>query len=471
MATVPDDDYSPDEAFRLFPQVPIHRVTDTEESLQEAMDFEHILAVDPVDLELNASAVKTLFNYTFAPNDTWIFGASEDPVVVPLLLALIGVVGLIGNGLVLASFVALPRMRSGQNVMILNVSLADLAFIVLAVPVAIVNHSWHTGSDEFVLGPGLCSFVHYMVFVCFYVTVYTLVVTSVFRFFGEVMRNGGDSTTAPAGAVVRGGASVVGYAGSPATIAGVTLSVCNASVSCIVIWVAFLTSHLNFVVNRDGAIFQQPFICRHTTDLQLPDPAKLRTLWVTFLACAFLFPLVIVCALSAVILHRQSRPPPPPPPTMARPCPTRDDHYEAVQNSLNDRRNKRELTMVIMASTVARSLSWLPIQIYLLVDAFASLQPDDVYRKAEMFGVCFAFAGACINPLIYNWASAEFRHAFRQVCVRVGCRRSGGGGTGGRPRSPCPGDLKRKPVGHGGTDLNETIMSIISDSSNHINYA
>lgn len=465
MAAEPDDDYSPDVAVRLFPSVAVHRITDTEESLQEAMDFDHILAVDPADLELNTSAVKTLFNYTFAPNDTWIFGASEDPIVVPLLLSLIGVVGLIGNGLVLASFVAFPRMRSGQNVMIVNVSLADLAFIVLAVPVAIVNHSLHSGSEEFVLGPGLCSFVHYMVFVCFYVTVYTLVVTCVFRFFGEVMRNGSDLTTTP-GAVV-GGTTVVGYTGSPAAIGGVPLSVCNASVSCIVIWVAFLTSHLNFVVNRDGAIFQQPFICRHTTDLQLPDPAKLRTLWVTFLACAFLFPLVIVCALSAVILHRQSRSPAMASTHGRTSCPTRDEHYEAVQNSFNDRRNKRELTIVIMASTVARSLSWLPIQVYLLIDAFAALQPDDIYRKAEMFGVCFAFAGACINPLIYNWASAEFRHAFRQVFGRLGCRRSGGGDL---PRSPCPGDLKRKPVGQG-TDLNETIMSIISDSSNHINYA
>lgn len=465
-ATNPDDDYSPDVAVRLFPSIVVPRVViDSEDSLQNAMDFDHLIPVDPSDLDLNSSA-KTLFNYTFAPNGTWIFGPGEDAVALPLILSVIGIAALVGNALVLASFCAFRRMRSGQNAMLVNVSLADLSFVLFAVPVAIVNHAVPPtaaegrGEDVFVLGAGLCSFVHYMVFVCFYVAVYTLVVVCVFRFFGEMMM----MTRTGSG---RGGGG--DCTGSPNTMGGVQLSVCNASVSCVVIWIAFLTSHLNFVVHRDGAIYQQPFICRHTTASQatMVDPTKLRTLWVTFLACAFLFPLLVVCALSAAILHRQR---------VRRRCLGADElPYETAQNSVNDGQSKRQLTLLIMASTVARSLCWLPVQVYLLADAFDGGVAN--HGGTEMVGVCFALIGACVNPPIYFWVSDEFRGSFRQILWRMGCRWCGGGGKEGRSAGPPPGELKRcRATGGGagggqGTDLNETIMSIISDSSNHINYA
>jgi len=188
--------------------------------------------------------------------------------------------------------------------------------------------------------------------------------------------------------------------------------------------------------------------------------------------------------------------------------------YESVQNNLNDSTSRRELTIVVLAATVVRCLCWVPIQIFMLVDIFTESStaeyPDrrgggsamrgskdvvdmDVYRQVEQFTICFAYAAACINPFIYNCACAEFRRVNirmlsaccpcfrRKDRLRQGDNRTAGQGLmSGRPASP--GELlSSKPVGAateeaGGMglrlgDMNETIMSIISDSSNRINYA
>ena len=342
----------------------------------------------------------------------WIFGEAEDRVILPILLSLLALICLAGNGLVIFGTLAIRRMRTGSNLMLVNIAVSDLCFILFCVPTAIVNHATPWGLSD---APGInvCKFVHYSIFVTAYVSVYTLVVMCVFRFCSEFMVAKSNSL----------------------------LSRGNALVSCLVVWLAFLISHLNLLIAADGAIFQEPFICVHTEFLV--DQAKLKTLWVTFMTCAFLLPLLSVCTLSGIVLHQQSR--------RRRGVATRhpDPAYPTPAHEL---RSKRELTLVIMATLVVRALCWIPIQVFVMIDVFGMSQYTETYRKAEMLGVCFALAGSCVNPLIYKCASTDYRRAFHQVCFTLGCK--------------CSDDKLEDD----NSDMNETIMSIISDSSNHINY-
>ena len=106
-----------------------------------------------------------------------------------------------------------------------------------------------------------------------------------------------------------------------------------------------------------------------------------------------------------------------------------------------------------MAVMVLRTICWLPIQVFVMVDVFGMSELTELYRKAEMLGVCFAFVGASISPVVYNCCSHDFRIAYQEVFEAVGCK--------------CGDDRPEDDY----SDMNETIMSIISDSSNHINYA
>ena len=54
----------------------------------------------------------------------WIFDATTDTVVVPLVLSLIGLVAVVSNVIVVAALVGVRRMRSGPNLMLANLAAA-----------------------------------------------------------------------------------------------------------------------------------------------------------------------------------------------------------------------------------------------------------------------------------------------------------------------------------------------------------
>jgi len=102
----------------------------------------------------------------------------------------------------------------------------------------------------------------------------------------------------------------------------------------------------------------------------------------------------------------------------------------------------RELTVLVMASTVVRTLCWLPLQIFVLADVFgpeaAETGEPEVAgggggaaayrRKWELFCVCAALTGSCLTLPVMRAASSECRAALRLVlCSR--CRRSDRSGT------------------------------------------
>lgn len=361
---------------------------------------------DPLGTSVNSTIENFTANFM---NATWIFGPTEDKVILPLLLALIALCAFLANGLVVFTILAYQRMRTGPNLMLMNIAIADMVFAAFCIPTAIVNHS--IPGEEDPVNVDVCKFVHYVIFVTIYVGIYTLVVTCMFRFFAEFL----------------------------ATKFYQLLSKTNAIVSNFVIWLAFCISHLNFIMQEDTAIFQEPFICIQTD--ALIDQTKMRTLWITFLTCAFLLPLVTIFILSAITMHLQSK------------SAANRDRLKS-----NDARSQRELTMMVMASMIVRTICWLPIQIFVMIDIFGMVGVTELYRKAEMLAVCCAFGGSCISVLIYSCVSLDFRLGFQETTSCLFSKKE--------PEKPPPAYKLQDE-----TEVNETIMSILTDSSNHINYA
>lgn len=116
-------------------------------------------------------------NYTYDYNVT----ANTLPLyVIPVAISygLTGIVGLIGNILVIFAIVKFPRMRTVTNMFLLSLSSADLLLVLVCVPikgVAFFSYSWTMG--EF-----LCKLVSYMQNVSMICSVMTLTVMSIERF-------------------------------------------------------------------------------------------------------------------------------------------------------------------------------------------------------------------------------------------------------------------------------------------------
>lgn len=98
-------------------------------------------------------------------------------VVVPLLFGIIGIVGLVGNFLVVIVVAANPGMRSTTNLLIINLAIADLLFVIFCVPFTATDYVlpfWPFGNLW-------CKVVQYLIIVTACASVYTLVLMSLDR--------------------------------------------------------------------------------------------------------------------------------------------------------------------------------------------------------------------------------------------------------------------------------------------------
>ena len=98
-------------------------------------------------------------------------------VVVPIFFGMIGILGLVGNSLVVIVVAANPGMRSTTNILIINLAVADLLFVIFCIPFT---------ATDFVLpfwpfGNFWCKMVQYLIIVTAYASVYTLVLMSLDR--------------------------------------------------------------------------------------------------------------------------------------------------------------------------------------------------------------------------------------------------------------------------------------------------
>ena len=66
------------------------------------------------------------------------------------------------------------------------------------------------------------------------------------------------------------------------------------------------------------------------------------------------------------------------------------------------------------------AILWLPVHIHLLVAYFGTLPQNEFYHSISVLWNCLAYFNSCANPIIYNFASHEFRDGFKAAlrCAR-----------------------------------------------------
>lgn len=99
-------------------------------------------------------------------------------IIVPIFFSLIGITGFIGNLLVVITVLCNVQMRNTTNLLIFNLSFADLLFICFCIPFTAVDYSF--GLWPF--GLTWCKCVQYLIVVTAYISIYTLVMMSMDRF-------------------------------------------------------------------------------------------------------------------------------------------------------------------------------------------------------------------------------------------------------------------------------------------------
>ncbi|XP_056134872.1 galanin receptor type 1b [Lampris incognitus] len=287
-----------------------------------------------------------------------------EAVIVPVIFGVIFLLGVVGNTLVM---VVIGRIKSGKrsksttNIFILNLSIADLSFLLFCVPF----HATIYSLPEWIFGAFLCKFGHYFVTVSMLVSIFTLVAMSVDRYVAVV-----HSKKSPCIRNRR-----------------------NALIGVGVIW----TLSLIFAV----PVAQHQIVTNHP---EAPNstfcwekwfgPSK-HTYKVTILVIGYLLPLaLIICCYAKVLFHL---------------------HKKMKNMSKKSEHSKRKTAQTVLLVVTAFLICWMPYHIIAMWVEFGTFPLNDASFAFRIVSHCLSYGNSCINPILYAFLSENFRKACRQV--------------------------------------------------------
>ncbi|XP_058455654.1 allatostatin-A receptor isoform X3 [Malaya genurostris] len=264
----------------------------------------------------NASWTDTFASY----NETMRFhlrnATSIEKIVstmVPVFFGIIGLAGLIGNGLVVLVVAANPSMRSTTNLLIINLAAADLLFVIFCVPFTATDYVL----PEWPFGLTWCKFVQYMIVATAHASAYTLVLMSLDRFLAVV---------------------------HPITSMSVRTEK-NAVIAIAIAWLIIITTAIPVAVSH-GVLHYPSKGIDYTACLFLhTEGYNLVAFHVSFFLSSYVIPLSLISMLYVGMLIRLWKGAP------------------GGRVSAESRRGKKRVTRMVVIVVLAFAACWFPIQV------------------------------------------------------------------------------------------------------------
>uniref|UniRef100_A0AAY5EJ27 Galanin receptor type 1 n=1 Tax=Electrophorus electricus TaxID=8005 RepID=A0AAY5EJ27_ELEEL len=297
------------------------------------------------------------------------FKTAEEPLgaefaIVPVVFGCIFFLGVVGNSLVIVVIgrIKTRRSRSTTNIFILNLSIADLSFLLFCVPFQATIYSL----PEWIFGAFLCKFVHYFLMVSMLVSIFTLVAMSVDRYIAVVL-----SKKSPCIRNRR-----------------------NALLGVCIIWM------LSFIFAVPVA--QHQILTNHP---HAPNSSFCWEIWtervarhtykVTILIIGYLLPLVLItCSYAKVLYHL---------------------HKKIKNISKKSEHSKRKTAQTVLLVVAAFLFCWMPHHIIAMWVEFGVFPLSDASFAFRITSHCLAYGNSCVNPILYAFLSENFRKACRQA--------------------------------------------------------
>ncbi|KAJ8248997.1 hypothetical protein GJAV_G00230050 [Gymnothorax javanicus] len=285
-------------------------------------------------------------------------------VIVPVIFGIIFLLGVIGNTLVIIVIgrIKSRRSRSTTNTFILNLSIADLSFLLFCVPFQATIYSL----PEWVFGAFFCKFVHYFVMVCMLVSIFTLVAMSVDRYI-----------------------AVVHAKKSPCI-----RNKKNAVTGVCTIW--FLSFIFAVPVAHHQTLISHPEAPNSSFCWEeWPDKVPKHSYKVTILIIGYLLPLVLItCCYAKVLFHL---------------------HKKMKNMSKKSERSKKKTAQTVLLVVAAFLICWMPHHIIAMWVEFGRFPLNDASFAFRILSHCLAYGNSCVNPILYAFLSENFRKACQQV--------------------------------------------------------
>ncbi|XP_061770728.1 galanin receptor type 1 [Nerophis ophidion] len=291
-----------------------------------------------------------------------LLGIGTDNVVTLLVFALIFVLGVLGNSVVITVLARSKpgKPRSTTNIFILNLSIADLSYLVFCIPFQSTIYMMPT----WVLGAFICKFIHYFFTVSMLVSIFTLSAMSVDRYVA-IVHSRRSSTIRVAK---------------------------HAFVGVVVIWVLSLAMAAPIMYYQN--IFHGGGNLTFCWEVW-PDQNQKKVYVVCTFVFGYVLPLLLISFCYSKVLNHL--------------------HKKLRNMSKKSEASKKKTAQTVLVVVVVFCLSWLPHHVVHLWAEFGTFPLNQASFVLRVAAHCLAYSNSSVNPVIYAFLSENFRKAYKQV--------------------------------------------------------
>ncbi|NXY05077.1 GALR1 protein, partial [Pteruthius melanotis] len=292
-----------------------------------------------------------------------LFGIGIENFITLIVFGVIFTLGVLGNTLVITVLARSKpgKRRSTTNIFILNLSIADLAYLLFCIPFQSTVYVLPT----WVLGAFICKFIHYFFTISMLVSIFTLSAMSVDRYVAIVHSRRSSALRVPR----------------------------NAMLGVGLIWA------LSFAMASPVAHHQRIFH-RETSNQTFcwefwPNPRHKKVYVICTFVFGYLLPLLLISFCYAKVLNHL--------------------HKKWRNMSKKSEASKKKTAQTVLVVVVVFGISWLPhhvIHLWAEFGVFPLTQASFLFRVTAH---CLAYSNSSVNPIIYAFLSENFRKAYKQV--------------------------------------------------------
>lgn len=312
-----------------------------------------------------------------------LLGTIQTPskVILSILYAVITMMSLVGNSLVIITFIFDKHMRSVTNVFILSLALADLMVTLTCVP---INIGTAFTSDIWIFGSFACKLVPFSMTFSVACSSLTLCCIALDRYFAIVHPHKFKFLRNP----------------MPAGICLVVIW--GLSLLCSVPNAVFYTLRpMEPLCRKDDDTGEKQYFCVWPSNkYKLP-----LELWLTFVVL-FIIPLMIMSTAYGLIGYQL---------WIRKPIGVKR------RNSLRNADMKKSVIKMLVIVMLAYIVCWSPIMVFNAVEKmvkYVNLTQTTV-RYLKFYFQCLSMTSCCINPVIYTFMNRKFRDKFvTYLCCR-----------------------------------------------------
>ncbi|CAD7088048.1 unnamed protein product [Hermetia illucens] len=328
----------------------------------------------------------------------WVTNATEVPYtpydlrpetyIVPILFALIFIVGVVGNGTLVVVFLRHRAMRNVPNTYILSLALADLLVIVTTVPLTSTVYT----VDSWPWGSILCTLSEFIKDVSIGVSVFTLTALSCDRYFAIVdplrkfhAHGGGRRATRMTIAI--------------AVLIWILAIICGLP--------ALIGSYIKEIEINSNKSFS---FCYPFPDEWGVEYAK-SIILARFLIY-YAIPLVIIGIFYVLIARHLVY-------TASVPG--------EMQGAMRQVRARKKVAVTVLAFVVIFGICFFPSHLFMMWFYYCPTARDDYnafWHVLRIVGFCLSFANSCANPVALYFVSGAFRKHFNRYLF---CQGASGG--------------------------------------------